>query len=75
VSGLELASRTERAAGAKLARQLGTQGVAGALAGAQTSAGIARISAALGKRRIPLSTLPSGSITAGPIDLVAALTR
>ena len=75
VTALELASRAERAAGAKLARQLGTQGVAGALTATQNAAGIARITAALGKRRIAISTLPSGSLAARPIDLVAALTR
>jgi hypothetical protein len=72
---LRAASRAERVAGAKLVKQLGTQGVTGSLTADQVSGGIARISAALGKRGITTSMLPPSSLIAAPIDLVAAFTR
>ncbi len=72
---LQVASRAERAAGAKLAAQLGTQHVTGSLTAAQVSGGIARITGLLEKRGTAASRLPSGSLTPTPIDLVAALTR
>lgn len=75
VSELRSASRAERTAGAKVAKLLGTQGITGSLTAAQTSAGIARISSALGKRGITVSSLPASSLAPAPIDLVAALTR
>jgi hypothetical protein len=75
VAELQVASGAERAAGRRVARQLGTQGVIGSLTTAQASAAAARIAAALGKRGITTSMLPPGSLTPSPIDLVSALTR
>jgi hypothetical protein len=75
LAGLRAASRAERAAGAKLAKQLRSQGLGGSLTAEQASGGIARISAALGRRGIKTSALPRSSLAPAAIDLLAALTR
>lgn len=75
VSDLRAASGAERTQGAKVARQLGTQGVTGSLTADQASRGVARMLAALRKRGITRSMLPASSLAPASIDLVAALTR
>ena len=75
VTEMRAASRRERAAGAKLAKQLGTEGVTGSLTAGEAAKGIALISTSLSKRGITSSALPTSSLAPAPVDLVAALTR
>lgn len=72
---LRAASRAERAAGAKIAKRLRAESVGGTLDAAQTSAAVARITTAVGKRGITRAMLPPAPLAATSVDLVAALTR
>ncbi len=75
VVGLRNASRTERAAGAKVAALLRAQHLTGTLTAEQAQGGIGRIVTTLKKRHVDVSKFPAGSLAAKPIDLVAALTH
>ena len=75
VAGLRNASRAERAAGAKVAALLRAQHVTGALTAEQAQGGVGRILTTLKTRHVDISKFPAGSLTAKPIDLVAAFTH